>query len=84
MRREAAMTFPERFAGVNVPAFRSQSAEGTTMNTATIKVPISTLDPYTDQALLNPWPLYRELRETGPVVWLEKYGMFALTRMMSS
>ena len=44
------------------------------------RVPISTPDPYTDQALLNPWPLYRELREMGPIVWLEKYGMFALTR----
>src|SRR3979409_2151547 len=44
------------------------------------KAPASTLDPYTDQALLNPSPLYRELREIGPVVWLEKYGMFALTR----
>jgi cytochrome P450 len=42
--------------------------------------PISTLDPYSDQALLNPWPLYHELREMGPIVWLEKYGMFALTR----
>ena len=40
----------------------------------------STLDPYADQALLNPWPLYRELREMAPVVWLEKYRMFALTR----
>ena len=44
------------------------------------KAPTSTLDPYTDQALLNPWPLYRELREMGPVVWLERYGMFALIR----
>jgi hypothetical protein len=44
------------------------------------RVPISTLDPYTDQALLNLWPLYRELREMGPIVWLEKCGMFALTR----
>jgi cytochrome P450 len=43
------------------------------------KPPTSNLDPYADQALLNPWPLYRELRERGPVVWLEKYGMFALT-----
>src|SRR5258708_27187305 len=50
------------------------------MNTSTIRAPISTLDPYADQALLNPWPLYRELREMGPVVWLEKYGIFALTR----
>ena len=40
----------------------------------------STLDPYADQALLNPWPLYRDLREMAPVVWLEKYRMFALTR----
>jgi cytochrome P450 len=50
------------------------------MNASTIRAPISALDPYADQALLNPWPLYRELREMGPVVWLEKYGMLALTR----
>jgi cytochrome P450 len=43
------------------------------------KPPTSILDPYTDEALLNPWPLYRELREMGPAVWLERYGMFALT-----
>ena len=42
--------------------------------------PTSTLDPYAGEALLNPWPLYGELREMGPVVWLERYGMFALTR----
>jgi cytochrome P450 len=46
----------------------------------TERAPTSTLDPYEDQALLNPWPLYRELRKMRPVVWLEKYGMFALTR----
>jgi cytochrome P450 len=45
-----------------------------------MKAPASTLDPYTDQALLKPWPLYHELREMGPAVWLEKYRMFALTR----
>jgi cytochrome P450 len=44
------------------------------------RAPASTLDPYTDQALLDPWPLYRALREMGPAVLLEKYGMFALTR----
>jgi hypothetical protein len=26
------------------------------------------------------WPLYCELRDIGPAVWLEKYGMLALTR----
>lgn len=49
------------------------------MNTSRMEAPASTLDPYPDQALLNPWPLYRELREMGPAVWLEKYRMFALT-----
>jgi cytochrome P450 len=44
------------------------------------RAPTSTLDPYTDRALLNPWPLYRELRKMGPAAWLEKYRMFALTR----
>ena len=50
------------------------------INSSTIGAATSTLDPYADQALLNPWPLYRELREMGPAVWLEKYRMFALTR----
>jgi cytochrome P450 len=50
----------------------------TTPLTEAQKAPTSTLDPYTDQALLDPWPLYRALREMGPAVWLEKYGMFAL------
>jgi cytochrome P450 len=47
---------------------------------ATMRGTTSTLDPYTDEALLNPWPLYRELREMGSVVWLVRYGMFAITR----
>src|ERR1700730_9912638 len=59
---------------------RFQSAGDTTMNSSTIGIQASTLDPFADQALLDPWPLYRELREMGPVVWLERYGMFAFTR----
>src|ERR1700730_12599718 len=59
---------------------RFQSAGDTTMNSSTIGIQASTLDPFADQALLDPWPLYRELREMGPVVWLEKYRMFAFTR----
>ena len=31
-------------------------------NTLTLGGTTSTLDPYTDEALLKPWPLYRELR----------------------
>ena len=42
--------------------------------------PWSVHDPYTDEALLDPWPGYRHLRDAGPAVWLAKYEMFALTR----
>ena len=40
----------------------------------------SDYDPYTDAALLDPWPGYKKLRDAGPAVWLTKYEMFALTR----
>lgn len=30
--------------------------------------------------LLNPYPLYRELRDAGPVIWLEAYGLYMLPR----
>jgi cytochrome P450 len=43
-------------------------------------VPWSDHDPYTDEALLEPWPGYRQMRDAGPAVWLPKYEMFALTR----
>jgi cytochrome P450 len=42
--------------------------------------PWSDHDPYTDEALLDPWPGYKQLRDAGPAVWLSKYDMFALTR----
>jgi cytochrome P450 len=45
-----------------------------------VKTPISHLDPYSDDALIDPWPTYAELQDTGPAVWLSKYEMFALTR----
>jgi hypothetical protein len=42
--------------------------------------PWSDHDPYTDEALLDPWLGYQQLRDAGPAVWLPKYEMFALTR----
>ncbi len=40
----------------------------------------SDYDPYTDGALLDPWPGYKKLRDAGPAVWLTKYKLLALTR----
>src|SRR6202035_1010080 len=47
------------------------------------KAPAASPGPYADPNLLNPWPLYKRLRDMGPAVWLEQYKMFALTRYES-
>jgi cytochrome P450 len=46
-------------------------------------IPVSELDPYSDDALVEPWPIYAALQSMGPAVWLAKYEMFALTRYES-
>ncbi|AUW59655.1 cytochrome P450 [Sphingobium sp. SCG-1] len=43
-------------------------------------VPVSDLDPYSADVLIDPYPYYEMLRELGPVVWLEKYGVYAVAR----
>ncbi len=40
----------------------------------------SDVDLFADQTLLNPYPVYAQLRETAPVVWMEKNGIFVITR----
>lgn len=42
--------------------------------------PISELDPFAPEFLENPYPYHHGLREAGPVVWLEKYDLFAMAR----
>ncbi|NDV07675.1 cytochrome P450 [Rhodococcus sp. IEGM 248] len=43
-------------------------------------VPRSDIDVFTDDALANPYELYRDLRDIAPLVYLPKYEMYALTR----
>jgi cytochrome P450 len=42
--------------------------------------PISSVDPFADDFLAEPYPFYEELRDAGPVVWLEHYGVWACAR----
>src|SRR5262249_20030856 len=42
--------------------------------------PVSSLDPFADDFLAAPYPFYAELREAGPVVWLERYGLWTGAR----
>jgi cytochrome P450 len=44
------------------------------------KCPVSELDPYSHEALIDPWGAYAELQRLGSAVWLTKCQMFALTR----
>jgi cytochrome P450 len=41
---------------------------------------VSDLDPFALDVLADPYPAYAQLRETGPVVWLKRYGVWATAR----
>jgi 4-methoxybenzoate monooxygenase (O-demethylating) len=47
---------------------------------AASSVPTMDVDLYSTQVLTNPYPFHHELREAGPVVWLESYGVWATGR----
>jgi 4-methoxybenzoate monooxygenase (O-demethylating) len=42
--------------------------------------PLSLLDPFADDFLAAPYPFHAQLREAGPVVWLERYALWACAR----
>ncbi|WP_338783617.1 cytochrome P450 [Streptomyces sp. DG1A-41] len=44
------------------------------------QIPESDIDPYTDESILNPYDAYRALRDLGPVVRLDQYGVWAAAR----
>ena len=43
-------------------------------------VPVVDLDPFADEFLANPYAFHDRLREPGPVIWLTRYGVFAMAR----
>jgi 4-methoxybenzoate monooxygenase (O-demethylating) len=47
---------------------------------ATLSRPVSTADPFSHAFLRDPYPDHEVLREAGPVVWLERYGIWAMAR----
>ena len=42
--------------------------------------PVCALDPFADGFLRDPFTFHNELREAGPVVWLERYGIWGMAR----
>ena len=47
---------------------------------AVLSRPVSTADPFSHGFLSDPYPYHEALREAGPVVWLEQYGIWAMAR----
>src|ERR1700693_4210202 len=47
---------------------------------ATLSRPVATVDPFSHAFLHDPYPHHEALREAGPVVWLEQYGIWAMAR----
>jgi cytochrome P450 len=40
----------------------------------------SKVDPFSREFLSDPYPFHEELREAGPVVWLDRYDIWAMAR----
>jgi cytochrome P450 len=47
---------------------------------ATVEFSRSAIDPFSREFLANPYPFHEQLREAGPAVWLERYGIWAMAR----
>jgi cytochrome P450 len=46
----------------------------------TLSRPVSSVDPFSHDFLHDPYPHHQALREAGPVVWLEQYGIWTMAR----
>lgn len=43
-------------------------------------MPVSDLDPYSVENIINPYPMHDALRELGPMVWLSRYDLACVAR----
>jgi 4-methoxybenzoate monooxygenase (O-demethylating) len=53
---------------------------GVMSDQAVLSRPVSTIDPFSHDFLRDPYPHHEALREAGPVVWLEQYGIWTMAR----
>ena len=42
--------------------------------------PVLDLDPFSDDFLTDPYDAHEQMREAGPVFWLERYGVYGVAR----
>src|ERR1700735_4874855 len=46
----------------------------------TVSHPVSSIDPFSQAFMRDPYPHHQAMRDAGPVVWLEHYGVWAMAR----
>jgi hypothetical protein len=63
-------------------AYAQKNATGDDMASeqTTLSRPVSSVDPFSHDFLHDPYPHHEALREAGPVVWLEQYGIWTMAR----
>lgn len=44
------------------------------------EVPVLDIDPFDEEFLRFPDPIHEQLRDAGPVVYLERYGIWSMAR----
>jgi cytochrome P450 len=57
-----------------------QARAGVVSMDTTVDRPVSAIDPFSESFLRDPYPHHDALREAGPVVWLEQYGIWTMAR----
>lgn len=45
-----------------------------------LEVPSTDVDYYSPDVLEDPYPVYKELRDAGPVVYMKRYGVYSVNR----
>jgi cytochrome P450 len=43
-------------------------------------IPVLDIDPYSDEALLDPSPMHQAVRSSGPVSFMRRYGVYVMGR----
>ena len=86
MRPQRARSSFERLARTLFLRMRNVKREGRNREQASsseqtpLSRPVSAIDPFSHEFLRDPYPHHEALREAGPVVWLEQYGIWTMAR----
>lgn len=62
---------------MNTTAYIAATTDGVAIDP---RIPVLDIDPYALDVIDDPYPWQHQLRDAGPVVWLKKYGVYAVGR----